>query len=66
MSIRSIPRHAFDRILGEGDRCMRDKQGRIIAWAAGTPKEDRDKLLKEIPGSYESVGMYDTEKEAIV
>ena len=66
MSIRSIPRYPWDRVIGEGDCCIRDKRGRIIAWKAGTTDEDWDELLKANPGNYESVGMYDTEREMVV
>ena len=64
--IRTIPRYAFDRVLGEGDRCLRDSEGKIIAWGVGTTDEDWEALIKKNPGSYESVGYYDTEREMIV
>lgn len=64
--IRSVPRNPIDRMVGEGDRVLRDKYGRIFAWEVGTEKETWDRLLKENTGSYESIAMYDTEKEMIV
>lgn len=64
--IRSVPRNPIDRMVGEGDRVLRDKYGRIFAWEVGTEKETWDRLLKENTGSYESIAMYDTEKGMIV
>ena len=64
--IRSVPKDPLDRYLGEGDRCIRDKYGRIIAWSAGMTEEQWDKILKVNHNSYESIGMYDTEKGMVV
>ena len=64
--IRSVPKNACDRYLGEGDRCIRDKYGRIIAWSVGMTDEDWNEMLKTNLGSYESVGMYDTEKGMVI
>lgn len=64
--IRSVPKNAIDRVCGEGDLCLRDKYGRIFAWAVGTSDEEWKRMLENNTGSYESVGLYDTEKEMIV
>lgn len=62
---RSIPKYAADRYSGEGDRCLRDREKRICAWAAGYSDEDWEALKAKHPGWHESVGYYD-EKESIV
>ena len=64
--IRNIPKYPGDRYLGEGDPCIRDPEGRIIAWSAGWSNEDFTDILKANHGSYESVGRYDTERGMIV
>lgn len=64
--IRTVPRNPIDRYIGEGDRCIRDKHGKIIAWSAGTSEEDLQRILEENRNSYESIGMYDTERRMIV
>ena len=64
--VRAVPRYAVDRMYGEGDGVIRNAEGKIIAWSVGTSEEELKQILKENPGSYESVALWDTEKEAIV
>ena len=63
---RQIPRDPIDRYLGEGDRCLRDKEKRICAWAVGWPDEDWERIKKEHPDWYESVGYYNVKKGIII
>ena len=62
---RNIPKNPIDRIPGEGDRVLRDRQKRICAWYVGTSDEDWERLKKENPNWHESIAYYDVKKGVI-
>lgn len=63
---RSIPKNPIDRYLGEGDRCLRDREKRICACGAGYSDDAWDELKAKHPDWHESVGYYDTKIGGIV
>ena len=63
---RNIPRHESERFLGEGERCLRDRDKRIRAWAVGYSREEWELLKRWNPDWHESVGYYNVKKGRIV
>jgi hypothetical protein len=42
-------------MIGAGDCCIRDSEGRICAWLVGMSDEDIKNFLDKYPGTYLSV-----------
>lgn len=63
---RPIPHYASDRVLGEGDAVLRNREKRICAWRTGYSDEDWERLKANNPNWHESVAYYDTRKEMII
>ena len=53
-------------LLGDGNRCIRDSQGRICAWLAGMSDEQVVLFLETYPGTYVSTAKWDKEKGMVV
>lgn len=63
---RSVPKKISERVLGEGDKCLREKETRcIVAWYAGMEPKQWERL-KEMFNCYESVGYYDTKLDMVI
>ena len=62
---RSVPKDPTDRYLGEGERCLRDKEKRICAWNVGYRDEDWEIIKANHPDWFESIGYYDMKEGGI-
>lgn len=63
---RNVPKNPQDRVLGEGDKVLRNTHTReIMFWETGTDEETWERLKEEYP-VYESIAFFDTKKQMIV
>lgn len=63
---RTVPENPNERVLGEGDRVLREKKtDRIMFWETGTDTDTWLRFKEKYP-VYESIALFDTVKQCIV